>query len=173
MAICRGPEVGEFWYSYCDSEQLCASTFGNEAAAVEDLRVRVHNEFNLCESRVEYPPFMPMPSSLTTTYKLNALGQRVRKTSAGVSTYFVYDDAGHLVGEYDDSGALIQETIWFGDIPVGVLKSNGSGGVNLFYVHTDHLNTPEDQPAKRQRDRVAMGFGSVRYDCCEPGSRWR
>jgi RHS repeat-associated protein len=81
-------------------------------------------------------------ASVTTTYKLNALGQRVRKTTAGVNTYFVYDDAGHLVGEYDNGGALIQETIWFGDIPVGVLKSNGSGGVSLFYVHTDHLNTP-------------------------------
>jgi RHS repeat-associated protein len=81
-------------------------------------------------------------ASVATTYKLNALGQRVRKTTAGVSTYFVYDDTGHLVGEYDNSGALIQETIWFDDIPVGVLKPNGSGGVNLFYVHTDHLNAP-------------------------------
>ncbi|HKU13852.1 MAG TPA: RHS repeat-associated core domain-containing protein, partial [Steroidobacteraceae bacterium] len=30
---------------------------------------------------------------------------------------------------------------WFGDIPVAVLKPNGSG-VDVFYVHTDHLNTP-------------------------------
>ena len=81
-------------------------------------------------------------AGVTATYSINALGQRVKKAVSGVSTYFVYDEAGHLVGEYDGSGVLIQETIWFGDIPVAVLKPNGSGGVNLFYIHTDHLNTP-------------------------------
>lgn len=81
-------------------------------------------------------------AGVTTSYKLNALGQRVSKTTGGVGTYFAYDEAGHLVGEYDNAGGLIQETIWFEDIPVAVLKSNGSGGVNVFYVHTDHLNTP-------------------------------
>src|ERR1700733_3334703 len=34
------------------------------------------------------------------------------------------------------------ETIWLGDIPVATLQPNGSGGGNIFYVHTDHLNTP-------------------------------
>jgi RHS repeat-associated protein len=77
----------------------------------------------------------------TTTYALNALGQRVKKTTSGSSTYFVYDEVGHLVGEYDSSGTLIQETVWFGDAPVATPRPNG-GGVNLFYVHTDHLNTP-------------------------------
>jgi YD repeat-containing protein len=80
-------------------------------------------------------------AAVTTTYALNALGQRVKKTTSGSSRYFVYDEAGHLVGEYGNSGALIQETVWFGDVPVAVLKPNGSG-VDVFYVHTDHLNTP-------------------------------
>lgn len=80
-------------------------------------------------------------ASVTTTYALNALGQRVKKTTSGSSTYFVYDEAGHLVGEYDNSGNLVQETVWFGDTPVATLRPNG-GGVNLFYIHTDHLNTP-------------------------------
>jgi RHS repeat-associated protein len=79
---------------------------------------------------------------ITATYAHNALGQRVKKTVTGVTTYFVYDEAGHLVGEYDGTGALIQETLWFDDLPVAVLKPNGSGGVNVFYVHTDHLDTP-------------------------------
>jgi RHS repeat-associated protein len=77
----------------------------------------------------------------TATYAINALGQRVKKTASGTSTYFVYDEAGRLTGEYDNSGALIQETVWFGDTPVATLKPNG-GGVNVFYIHTDHLNTP-------------------------------
>lgn len=76
-------------------------------------------------------------SAGATTYSLNALGQRVRKTTAGASTYFVYDETGHLIGEYDNSGDPIQETIWFGDIPVATLQAG-----NLFYIHTDHLNTP-------------------------------
>jgi RHS repeat-associated protein len=80
-------------------------------------------------------------ASVTAIYKLNALGQRVRKTISAVNTYFVYDEAGHLLGEYDNSGNLIQETIWFGDTPVATIRPNGAG-VDLYYVHTDHLNTP-------------------------------
>lgn len=80
-------------------------------------------------------------SGATASYSLNALGQRVRKTIAGTHTYSVYGESGHLVGEYDNSGALIQETIWLGDVPIAVLNPNGSG-VGAFYIHTDHLNTP-------------------------------
>ena len=33
------------------------------------------------------------------SYAVNALGQRVSKTAAGVTTLFVYDEQGHLLGE--------------------------------------------------------------------------
>lgn len=79
---------------------------------------------------------------VTTSYLYNALGQRVKKSTGGVARYFAYDEAGHLLGEYDNSGGLIQETVWLDDVPVATLRPNGSGGVNVFYVHTDHLNTP-------------------------------
>jgi RHS repeat-associated protein len=81
-------------------------------------------------------------SGTTATYVYNALGQRIRRTAAGTSTLYSYDEAGHLQGEYSASGALIQETVWLGDIPVATLRPNGAGGVDLFYVHTDQLNTP-------------------------------
>ena len=58
----------------------------------------------------------------TTQFQINALGQRVKKSSAGTDQRFVYDEAGRLWGEYDGSGALIAETIWFNDLPVAVLK---------------------------------------------------
>jgi RHS repeat-associated protein len=92
-------------------------------------------------------------ASVTTTYALNALGQRVKKTASGSSRYFAYDEAGHLVGEYDNSGTLIQETVWFGDTPVATLRPNGAG-VSLFYVHTDHLNTP--RRISRPSDNVVV-----------------
>jgi RHS repeat-associated protein len=57
-------------------------------------------------------------------------------------TYFVYDEAGHLLGEYGGSGALIQETVWMADTPVATLRPRTGGGVDIYYVHTDHLNTP-------------------------------
>lgn len=77
----------------------------------------------------------------TTTYAYNALGERVRKQTSGTSTYFVYDETGHLIGEYGSSGNLIQEIVWLDEAPVAVLKPNGAG-VSVFYIHTDHLNTP-------------------------------
>jgi RHS repeat-associated protein len=78
---------------------------------------------------------------VTTTYSYNGLGERVKKTSSAATVHFAYDEAGHLIGEYDASGDLVQETVWFGDIPVAVLTPDGSG-IDVYYVHTDHLNTP-------------------------------
>lgn len=90
----------------------------------------------------------------TTTYALNGRGQRVRKTTSSASVHFVYDEAGHLLGEYDSSGNLMQETVWLGDIPVATLRPNGGSGVNVFYVHTDHLNTP--RRISRPSDNVVV-----------------
>jgi RHS repeat-associated protein len=76
-------------------------------------------------------------------YAYNALGQRVMKRSGTGTTLFMYDEQGHLLGEYDGTGRLIQETVWLGDIPVATLKPSASGqGTDIHYVHADHLNTP-------------------------------
>lgn len=80
--------------------------------------------------------------AVTTTLTYNALGQRVTKSNVSGTHYFVYDESGHLLGEYDASGAVFQETVWMGDIPIAALWPDGSGGVTVTYVHTDHLNTP-------------------------------
>ena len=78
----------------------------------------------------------------STNYLYNALGQMLEKSGTAGTTIFMQDEAGHLIGEYDGGGNLIEETVWLGNIPVATLEPNGSGGVNIFYVHTDHLNTP-------------------------------
>ena len=64
----------------------------------------------------------------TVTFAVNGLGQRVSKTSANGTTLFVYDMAGHLLGEYNGQGQLIEETVWFGDIPVATVQPDGGGG---------------------------------------------
>ena len=66
----------------------------------------------------------------------------MKKTTGSSATRFVYDEAGRLWGEYDAAGTLIQEFVWLDDLPVAVLRDNGSGGTNVFYVHPDHLGTP-------------------------------
>ena len=76
-----------------------------------------------------------------TTFLINSLGQRVKKDNTISATRFVFDEMGRLWGEYSDSGALIQETVWLDDLPVATLRPNGSG-VDIFYVHPDHLGTP-------------------------------
>jgi RHS repeat-associated protein len=84
---------------------------------------------------------MRATSQHTTNYIYNALGQMIEKPGNSGTTLFMQDEAGHLIGEYSSTGALVQETIWLGDIPVATLRPNGSS-VSIYYVHTDHLNAP-------------------------------
>jgi RHS repeat-associated protein len=53
----------------------------------------------------------------------------------------MYDEAGHLLGEYSSTGTLVEETIWLGDIPVATLRPSGSS-VAVYYVEADNLKTP-------------------------------
>jgi uncharacterized protein RhaS with RHS repeats len=58
----------------------------------------------------------------TTTYQVNALGQRIRKTNSLGDTVFHYDAQGRLIAETDASGTLKRELLYLGDIPVGVVQ---------------------------------------------------
>jgi len=88
----------------------------------------------------------------TVTYTYNGLGQRVRKLgpSALVPTganHFVYDEAGRLLGEYRAAGAPEYETIYLGELPVGVIKRTGTAeaanmAIKLYNVHADQIATP-------------------------------
>lgn len=89
-------------------------------------------------------------SGATTTYRYNGLGQRVGKEGAMVASgrnEYVYDESGHLLGEYDANASVIQETIWLGEIPVAVLKSVATSAPDsttpsVYHVYADHLNAP-------------------------------
>jgi RHS repeat-associated protein len=92
------------------------------------------------------------------SYAVSALGQRVSTTVGGVTTLFVYDEQGHLLGEYDRAGNLIQETVWMEDLPVATLRPTGAPGnptpINTYYVHADHLGSP--RAVTRPSDNVLM-----------------
>ena len=89
------------------------------------------------------------------SYAVNALGQRVQKTAGATITRFVYDEQGRLLGEYDGTGQLIQETVWLDDLPIATLRPTGTGTptpIAIYYVHADHLGSPRavTRPADNQ-----------------------
>jgi YD repeat-containing protein len=57
-----------------------------------------------------------------TSYQVNALGQRIRKSNSQGDTVFHYDTQGRLIAETSPAGALKRELIYLGDIPVGVVQ---------------------------------------------------
>jgi len=90
----------------------------------------------------------------TETAVYNALGQRIKISGGTAGTVlYAYDEAGHLLGEYDGTGALIEETVWLGDIPVATLRPNGAT-VAIYYIHSDQLNTPRQ--VTRPSDNAQM-----------------
>lgn len=74
-------------------------------------------------------------------YTYNGKGERVRKYLGTNNTYTVYDEAGRWLGDYDSSGAPLQQAIWLDSLPVGLLAGAGSSQ-QLHYVEPDHLGTP-------------------------------
>ncbi len=79
-------------------------------------------------------------NGITTSYLYNGLEQRVVKSGTNVpsgATRYVYDEAGHLIGEYDQSGNAIQETVYLGDTPVVTIKN-----ATPYYIYADQIDTP-------------------------------
>jgi len=123
-------------------------------------------------------------AGVTATYVYNALDQLVKQSGGASGTvHYVYDEAGHLLGEYDSSGGLIEETIWLGDTPVATLRPGMP--IGIYYVHTDQLNTPRKvtRPSDNQLrwtwesdpfgtatpNENPAGFGAFKYNLRFPG----
>ena len=91
----------------------------------------------------------------SNSFQVDGLGKRVAKVNLSTGNrYFAYDQAGHLLGEYNAQGLAIQETIWLGDMPVGTV----SASTGLLYVYPDHLNTP--RTVTTQSNRVLWSWVS-------------
>jgi RHS repeat-associated protein len=75
--------------------------------------------------------------SATTSYLINFMGQRTKKSNTTDSTSFVYDENDNVIAEYDSTGNLKDEYVYLDNRPVALIRSS-----NLYYIYTDHLNTP-------------------------------
>jgi len=75
-------------------------------------------------------------------YSYNARGERTRKSHTGFvndTQKMIYDENGHLLGDFDNGNNIIDEYIWMDDRPVGVVVGTGT---TVDYVESDHLGTP-------------------------------
>jgi RHS repeat-associated protein len=102
-----------------------------------------------------------------TQFLINGLGQRVAKLDCpdpprcerppSSGRYFVHDEAGRLLGEYDHRGVPVQEFVYLDDMLVAVLMRDGR-----FFVYPDHLGTP------RAISEAATGNVVWRWDHSDP-----
>jgi RHS repeat-associated protein len=121
----------------------------------------------------------------TVGYAYNAEGQRVAKLELGSSnctgpeggiqecnlnmlvqgagTAFVYDLEGKLLGEYSlPDGQAKREYVWLQGAPVAIVEGAVSNPA-IYYVHTDHLDTPRtviDRQGRQRWSWVAEPFGN-------------
>jgi len=65
--------------------------------------------------------------------------QRFSKTVGSDTTYYVYSN-GKLLGEYDDSGALLVEYVYLNGRPLAQIVEDTSEVIT--YFHVDHQGTP-------------------------------
>jgi RHS repeat-associated protein len=91
-------------------------------------------------------------------YQENFLGERVAKSTAAGVTQFHYDRAGRLIAESDNLGNVLREHLWLEDMAVGYV----TGGA-LYFVHPDHLGTPQ---------RITDGGQNVVWDAAFAPFGW-
>lgn len=83
-----------------------------------------------------------MKSAAGASYAYSAGGERVLKSAGSSDTYSAHDASGRWIGDYDTNGTPIQQAVWLGDLPVGVLRMEADTFNKLYYVEPDALGTP-------------------------------
>lgn len=71
-----------------------------------------------------------------TTYQINALDQRARKSGPLGTSNFTYGGQTQLLTEHTDGTWTTY--LWLGNEPIGVVRNN-----QLYFLHNDHLGRPE------------------------------
>ena len=105
------------------------------------------------------------------TYTYNALGQRKTKTVGGDTTVFLYDLAGNLIAELDETGQALRQHVHINNEPIAQLTTNPANQtIAVQYVHTDHLGTPTlltNENGTVVADMEATPFGETYVDYAE------
>ncbi|GLS27947.1 hypothetical protein GCM10007877_36660 [Marinibactrum halimedae] len=87
----------------------------------------------------------------TQTVTHNAMGQRVKWETNGVATYHHYDENGQLIAITDATGQTLREYVYFGAELIALATYENNGAENLYYIHTNHLGTPQRITNAEQR----------------------
>ncbi len=103
---------------------------GNGNVASGDGATYTYDAFNRLSKAVK--------GGVTTTYSVNALGQRVYKKAGTVETFFAYYPDGSLLGEYRRGGTGWRDYIRLGGEPIAYMQAG-----QLYFIHGDHLGRPE------------------------------
>lgn len=72
----------------------------------------------------------------TTTYRVNALDQRVGKSGPLGTSRFIYGGQTQLLAE--QTNGTWTSYLWLGGEPIALVRNN-----QLYYIHNDHLGRPE------------------------------
>jgi len=78
-----------------------------------------------------------------TRYTYNAAGERVAKVGTDKTSLFHYGLEGQLKAELNSSGQLVKAYVHANGQPVAVVDYSTSPLGRIYYIHTDHLGTPQ------------------------------
>jgi RHS repeat-associated protein len=111
-------------------------------------------------------------SKILATFDYDFRGLRVGKDITGKpkkiggfktrTMLFHYDRQGHFIAENNKAESTLTEYIWLDDMPVAMAR-NGT----LYFVHTDHLGTPQKVTDASQNlvwDAVLRPFGRIEQE---------
>lgn len=141
----NGNRTSHTWGGQADLYQTAAT--GNRLAAISGPRATSYtydasgNTLTGEGASYTYNPFNRLATAtkagITTTYLVNALGQRVyKKVGTGAHHWFTYGPGGQMLGEYQGSWT---HYVWLPDgRPLARIK-----GALVHMIHTDHLGRPE------------------------------
>jgi RHS repeat-associated protein len=95
------------------------------------------------------------------SYRYNGGGERVYRTGSGKTVHTLYDGSGRWIGDYDVNGTVIQQAIWLGDLPVGLLARDSGDITRPYTIEPDALGTPRVvvDPARGTHGTVVWRWG--------------
>jgi RHS repeat-associated protein len=78
-------------------------------------------------------------AGVTSSYTLNAYGQRTFKVAPSHGSYrYIYAGQNQLLAEHKDNDDVWTNYLWFGGELVGMVR-----GTQTYFIHNDHLGRPE------------------------------